>query len=63
MARPLEDDQWITMTEAAQRLDVPLSQISRLASSGKIRSEQDVVNRRVRLVEFNEVKKIFEQSK
>lgn len=56
-------EEWITMTDAAERLGVPLSQISRLASRGTIRSEQDAINRRVRLVEFNEVKQVFEQSK
>jgi excisionase family DNA binding protein len=56
-------EEWVTMTEAAERLGVPLSQISRLASRGEIRSEADTVNRRVKLVEFNEVKAIFEKSK
>ena len=65
----MADEEWVTMTEAAERLtklfgkSVPLSQISRLASSGKIRSENDALNRRVRLVEFNEVKSVFEQSR
>jgi len=56
-------EEWITMSEAAKRLGVPLSLLSRLASKGAIRAEQDALNRRVRLVEFNEVQKAFAQSK
>jgi hypothetical protein len=56
-------EEWISMSAAADRLGVPLSQISRLAARGTIRVEQDAINRRVRLVEFGEVKEIFSKSK
>ncbi len=58
-----QDEEWVTMSEAAKRLGVTPTQISRLASRGEIRVEQDAVNRRVKLVEFNEVRSLFESSK
>jgi hypothetical protein len=58
-----QQERWISMSKAADELGVPLSQISRLAKSGKIRAESDAVNRRVKLVEVNEVKQIFAKSK
>jgi excisionase family DNA binding protein len=57
------DEQWVTMTEAAEQLGVSLTQISRLAKKGKIRAESDTLNERIKLVELNEVRKLFEGSK
>jgi predicted transcriptional regulator len=59
----LAQEEWVTMTEAAERLNLPVSQISRLAKRGVIKSEQDSLNQRVKLVEFNEVKRVLETSK
>jgi len=57
------NEQWVTMTEAAEILGVSLTQISRLAKKGKIRAESDSLNERIKLVELNEVRKLFESSK
>jgi len=57
------DEHWVTMTQAAEELNVPVAQISRLAKRGDIKSENDAVNRRVKLVDLEEVKRIFAQSK
>lgn len=59
----MAEEQWMSMSQAAEELGVPLSQISRLAKRGSIRAENDAVNRRVKLVEINEVRRVFSQSK
>lgn len=59
----MPNEEWVTMTEAAERLGVSVSQISRLARKGEIKSEADRLNKRVKLVEFNEVQELFKQSK
>jgi len=56
-------EEWVTMSDAARELNVPLSQISRLAKKGEIRAQEDAVNKRVKLVELNEVRNIFKKSK
>lgn len=58
-----ESEEWVTMTQAAAELGVNPTQISRLAKRGDIRSEKDAINKRVRLVELNEVKAAFARSK
>jgi hypothetical protein len=55
-------EEWVIMSQAAKRLNVPLTLISRLASRGDIQVKNDPLNRRIRLVEFNQVKSIIEQS-
>ena len=59
----MPDEEWVTMSEAANRLGVSVSQISRLAQRGEIKAEADRLNKRVKLVDFNEVRRLFEQSK
>lgn len=59
----MANEQWVTMSEAAAELNVPVAQISRLAKRGEIRSEDDAVNKRVRLVELNQVRAVFAKSK
>lgn len=58
----MSQEQWVSMTEASKILEVPLSQISRLAKSGEITAVKDAINKRVKLVELGQVKKIFDQS-
>lgn len=58
----MAEEQWVTMTEAAEQLGVPLFQISRMAKRGDIKAVSDAVNRRVKLVELNEVRRVFERS-
>jgi hypothetical protein len=55
-------EQWVTMSEAANSLGVPLSQISRLAKNKVIKAKSDTVNRRIRLVDLIEVKALFDSS-
>jgi|GraSoi2013_100cm_1033763.scaffolds.fasta_scaffold52107_2 hypothetical protein len=56
------NEEWVTMREAATRLKVTPSKLSRLAKSGKIRTKDDTVDERVTLVEFNEVRALLESS-
>ncbi len=56
------NEEWVTMREAATRLKVTPSKLSRLAKSGKIRTKDDSVDERVTLVEFNEVRALLESS-
>lgn len=56
------NEEWVTMREAATRLKVTPSKLSRLAKSGKIRTKGDSVDERVTLVEFNEVRALLESS-
>jgi len=58
-----EGEQWVTMKQAAEAVGVSATQISRLAKRGQIRAEKDILNKRVTLVELNEVKQLFAQSK
>jgi len=55
-------EEWITMSEAAKRLGIAASQISRLARRGEIKAVEDSLNRRVKLVEFSEVRRVFSNS-
>lgn len=59
----MPEEEWVTMKQAAEAVGVPATQISRLAKRGQIRSEKDALNKRVTLVELNEVKRLFAQSK
>lgn len=56
-------EHWVTMSQAAESIGVSVAQISRLAKRGEIRVEKDRVNKRVRLVELNEIQEIFKESK
>jgi excisionase family DNA binding protein len=55
-------EEWVTMSEAAKRLGVATSQISRLAKRGELHAVDDSLNRRIKLVEMGEVTKVFRQS-
>jgi hypothetical protein len=55
-------EQWVTMSQAAEIIGVPLSQISRLARDGAIRSKKDTVNKRIKLVDLVEVRTLFDSS-
>ena len=52
-------DEWITMSEAAKRLGVNLSKISRLAGVGRIETRSNPYDERTKLVNFAELRKMF----
>jgi hypothetical protein len=53
------DDQWVTMSEAAQRLGIQYNRITRLASKGKIETRTDMLDERAKLVNLEELKRVF----
>jgi len=54
--------QWMTMTDAAIRLGVPATKISRMARDKVIKTQKDTLDKRVRLVDYEEVKSVLESS-
>jgi hypothetical protein len=54
-------EEWVTMTEAADRLKVKRNKISRLASRGVIQTRDNPLDARVRLVDLNELRALFEK--
>ena len=54
--------QWMTMTDAAVRLGIPPTKISRMAKEKVIKTQKDTLDKRVRLVDYDEVKAVLESS-
>jgi excisionase family DNA binding protein len=52
-------EEWVTMSEAAKILNVPVSKISRLAATNVIEVKQNKVDRRLRLVNLTELREIL----
>ena len=52
-------EEWVTISLAAQRLGVSATRISALALNGKLRTRRDLVDLRLKLVEYNEVYNLF----
>lgn len=68
MANMANDEEWTSMNDASFRLrsegiNVSVSKLSRLASQGKIKTEEDTLDERVRLVNLNELRALFGSSK
>jgi hypothetical protein len=56
-------EEWVTMKEAAAEVGVSPSKISRLASINIIKVKVDLVDRRIKLVDLNEVKQVLNRRK
>ena len=54
-------EEWVPMSEAARRLKVRVSKISRLASKGRIETRENPLDERVRLVNFDVLQTLFEK--
>src|SRR5260370_36281848 len=52
-------DEWITMSEAAKRLGINLSKISRLAALNRIETQHNPYDERSRLVNYAELRRMF----
>lgn len=52
-------DEWITMSEAAERLGITLSKISRLAALNRIETQHNPYVERTRLVNYAELRRMF----
>ncbi len=57
-----QQEQWVTITDAAVRLGVGPSKISRLVKSRQIKTKDDPIDKRLKLVDFGELEKLFESS-
>ncbi len=53
------NEEWVTMTEAAEKIGVTLSKISRLAALGRIRTQNNPYDERTKLVDLVELRKMF----
>jgi hypothetical protein len=53
------EEQWLPMKEVAKALGIPDYKLSRVAQKGSIQMRPDPIDGRVKLVEINEVKRIF----
>ena len=53
------EEQWLPMREVANLLGIRYDKLARLARQNTIRSKDYPLDQRVRLVEVNEVRKIF----
>ena len=58
----MADEQWMSMRTAAKRLGVSTNKISRLASKGRITTRDNPLDERMRLVDFNELRALFESA-
>ena len=54
-------EEWLPMREVAKRLNISYGALSRLVALGKLPSRTSDIDRRVKLVEINQVKKKFEE--
>lgn len=52
-------DEWIPMNEAAKRIGISIVKVSRLAARGRIATQRDPYDERVKLVNFAELRQIF----
>jgi hypothetical protein len=53
--------EWVTITEAARRLGIGASKISRVIKNKQIKPTEDPVDKRVKLVDLEEVGKLFKR--
>ncbi len=58
-----ELQEWITMSEAARRLGISTTKLSRLAAKGRIITQGDPYDERVKLVNYAELRRIFPERK
>ena len=52
-------DEWIPMSEAARRIGITTTKLSRLAAQGRIVTQPDPYDERVKLVNFAELRRMF----
>jgi hypothetical protein len=54
-------EEWVTMQAVANRLKINRNKISRLASRGAIQTRDNPLDARVRLVDLNEIRALYEK--
>jgi hypothetical protein len=55
----MNTEQWLPMREVAETLHISYDKLSRLVRQKVIKTQSDVLDQRIKLVEINEVKRIF----
>lgn len=55
----MNTEQWLPMKEVAEMLNISYDKLSRLVRQKAIQTQDDILDQRVKLVEVNEVKKVF----
>ncbi len=63
-----QQEEWMLMSEAAYHLkaegfDISLSKLSRMARNKEIKTSTDPIDKRARLVDLNELRRLFRSSK
>jgi hypothetical protein len=58
------NEEWVTLSDASYKLrtegiNVSVSKLSRMANKGEIKTAEDPTDQRVRLVDLNELRKLF----
>lgn len=52
-------EEWLPMRDVAEQLKISYYKLQRLVDRGEISSKPDTLDRRVKLVEISEVKRVF----
>ncbi len=55
----MNTEQWLPMRDVAEMLNISYDKLSRLVRQKAIRTQDDILDQRVKLVEVSEVKKVF----
>jgi hypothetical protein len=55
----MQNQEWLPMKEAADKLKISYYKLIRMVDRGKIKTMPDDLDRRVRLVNLDEVRKVF----
>lgn len=58
----MAEQQWMIMKDAAKELDVSPSTISRLAAIGAIQVRESAANRKIKLVNVEEVRRVLNEA-
>lgn len=56
-------DEWIPMSAAAERIGITKTKLTRLVAKGRIETQSDPYDERVKLVNFAELRRIFPERK
>ena len=55
----MDNSEWVTMREAADRLGISYFKLTRLAAQNELQTRETRLDKRVKLVNLEEVKQLF----
>ena len=58
----MQDEEWVTMSEAARRLKVSKSTISRIVRRNDIPTRPDTIDTRILLIEYKQLHRVMSSS-